>query len=83
MTKIKNKKSINNSFTFISIYSDLTSSFHRPLVRKELNRKLKSPTKLFLFLSYSCKQERTQFRKQRLFCAIHTNYNKYMTAQIA
>lgn len=31
MIKIKNKKSINTIFTFISIYSDLTSSFHRPL----------------------------------------------------
>lgn len=43
-TKTKNKKSINISSTFMSIYSDLTPSFHRPLVRKELNRKLKSPT---------------------------------------
>lgn len=44
MIMFKNKKSINTRPTFISIYSDLTSSFHRPLVRKELNRKLKSPT---------------------------------------
>lgn len=40
MIKTKNKTIINTSITFISIYSDLTSSLDRPLLRKELNRKL-------------------------------------------